>query len=251
MKAPTIQVIGVPGMPEVVEGVDVAALIVEAVRKAELNIVERDIFVVAQKIVSKAEGRIVRLQTVEPSSRAKEWAAAYDKDARVVEVVLRESKRIVRMDRGVLISETEHGFICANAGVDTSNVAEGTVTLLPKDPDASARKIRASLERTFGAELAVIVSDTFGRPWRDGLVNVALGVSGIAPLIDYRGQEDSHGRPMKVTVMAIADELASAAELVMKKSAGIPVAIVRGFDYQQSEASGRELIRAASLDLFR
>lgn len=251
MKAPTIQVIGVPGMPEVVEGVDVAALIVEAVRKAELNIVERDILVVAQKIVSKAEGRIVRLQTVEPSSRAKEWAAAYDKDARVVEVVLRESRRIVRMDRGVLISETEHGFICANAGVDTSNVAEGTVTLLPKDPDASARKVRASLEQTFGAELAVIVSDTFGRPWREGLVNVALGVSGIAPLIDYRGEKDSHGRPMKVTVMAIADELASTAELVMKKSAGIPVAIVRGFDYQQSEASGRELIRAAELDLFR
>jgi coenzyme F420-0:L-glutamate ligase/coenzyme F420-1:gamma-L-glutamate ligase len=251
VKAPTIQVIGVPGMPEVVEGDDVAALIVEAVGQAELDIVERDIFVVAQKIVSKAEGRIVRLQTIEPSSRAKEWAAAYDKDARVVEVVLRESKRIVRMDRGVLISETEHGFICANAGVDTSNVAEGTVTLLPKDADASAQKIRAALEQTFDVQLAVIVSDTFGRPWREGLVNVALGVSGIAPLIDYRGKKDSHGRPMRVTVMAIADELASAAELVMKKSAGIPVAIVRGFDYQQSEASGRELIRAAELDLFR
>ena len=251
MSAPTIQVIGVPGMPEVVEGDDVASLIVEAAREAELNIVERDILVVAQKIVSKAEGRIVRLQTVEPSTRAKEWAAAYDKDPRVVEVVLRESRRIVRMDRGVLISETEHGFICANAGVDTSNVAEGTVTLLPKDPDASAQKIRAALEQAFDVQLAVIVSDTFGRPWREGLVNVALGVSGIAPLIDYRGQRDSHGRPMKVTVMAIADELASAAELVMKKSAGIPAAIVRGFDYEASEASGRELIRSAELDLFR
>jgi coenzyme F420-0:L-glutamate ligase/coenzyme F420-1:gamma-L-glutamate ligase len=251
VNAPTIQVIGVPDMPEVVEGDDVAALIAETVHRAELNIVERDIFVVAQKIVSKAEGRIVRLQTVEPSSRAKEWAAAYDKDARVVEVVLRESKRIVRMDRGVLIAETEHGFVCANAGVDTSNVAEGTVTLLPKDPDASAQNIRSALEQAFGVRLAVIVSDTFGRPWREGLVNVALGVSGIAPLIDYRGQKDSHGRPMKVTVMAIADELASAAELVMKKSAGIPVAIVRDFDYQPSEASGRELIRAAELDLFR
>ena len=251
MSAPTIQVIGVPGMPEVVEGDDVASLIVEAAREAELNIVERDILVVAQKIVSKAEGRIVRLQTVEPSTRAKEWAAAYDKDPRVVEVVLRESRRIVRMDRGVLISETEHGFICANAGVDTSNVAEGTVTLLPKDPDASAQNIRAALEQAFDVQLAVIVSDTFGRPWREGLVNVALGVSGIAPLIDYRGQRDSHGRPMKVTVMAIADELASAAELVMKKSAGIPAAIVRGFDYEASEASGRELIRSAELDLFR
>lgn len=155
------------------------------------------------------------------------------------------------MERGVLIAETEHGFVCANAGVDTSNVAEGTVTLLPKDPDASAQKIRASLDQAFGVRVAVIVSDTFGRPWREGLVNVALGVSGIPPLIDYRGQQDSHGRPMKVTVMAVADELASAAELVMKKSAGIPVAIVRGFDYQQSGASGRELIRSAELDLFR
>lgn len=251
MNASTIQVIGVPGMPEVVAGDDVAALIVRAASEAELNIVERDIFVVAQKIVSKAEGRSVTLQSIEPSSRAREWAAAYDKDARVVEVVLRESRRIVRMERGVLISETEHGFICANAGVDTSNVADGTVTLLPKDSDASAQKIRQTLEQAFGVSVAVIVSDTFGRPWREGLVNVALGVSGIAPLIDYRGQEDSHGRAMKVTVMAVADEIASAAELVMKKSAGIPVAIVRGFDYSPSEASGRALIRSPELDLFR
>lgn len=251
MNALTIQVIGVPGMPEVVVGDDVAALIVRAARDAGLNVVERDILVVAQKIVSKAEGRIVSLESIEPSGRAREWAAAYDKDARVVEVVLRESKRIVRMERGVLISETEHGFICANAGVDTSNVADGTVTLLPKDADASAHQIRGSLEQAFGVAVAVIVSDTFGRPWREGLVNVALGVSGIAPLIDYRGQEDSHGRAMKVTVMAIADEIASAAELVMKKSSGIPVAIVRGFDYSASEASGRELVRAPELDLFR
>lgn len=251
MNARTIQVIGVPGMPEVVEGDDVAALIARAAREAELDIVERDIIVVAQKIVSKAEGRSVSLQSIEPSSRAKEWAAAYDKDARVVEVVLRESRRIVRMERGVLISETEHGFICANAGVDTSNVADGTVTLLPKDSDESARKIRVSLEQAFDVPIAVIVSDTFGRPWREGLVNVALGVSGIAPLIDYRGQEDSHGRAMKVTVMAVADEVASAAELVMQKSAGIPVAIVRGFDYNIADGSGSELIRAAELDLFR
>lgn len=251
MNARMIHVIGVPGMPEVGEGDDVAALIVRAAHESDLNIVDHDIFVVAQKIVSKAEGRSVRLDVIEPSSRAKEWAAAYDKDARVVEVVLRESKRIVRMERGVLISETEHGFICANAGVDTSNVAGGTVTLLPKDSDASARKIRGSLERAFDVPVAVIVSDTFGRPWREGLVNVALGMSGIAPLIDYRGQEDSHGRAMTVTVMAIADELSSAAELVMKKSAGIPVAIVRGFDYSSSESSGSELIRAAEMDLFR
>lgn len=251
MNSPTIQVIGVTGMPEIVEGIDVASSIVDAVHRAELNIVEGDIVVVAQKVVSKAEGRIVRLESIEPSNRAQEWAAAFEKDARVVEVVLRESKRIVRMERGVLIAETEHGFICANAGVDTSNVAEGTVTLLPEDPDASARKIRSSLEDSFAVRIAVIVSDTFGRPWREGLVNIALGVSGIAPLIDYRGQNDSHGRPMKVTVMAIADEIASATELVMKKSDGVPVAIVRGVDYEQSEASSRELIRSAELDLFR
>jgi coenzyme F420-0:L-glutamate ligase/coenzyme F420-1:gamma-L-glutamate ligase len=246
-----IELTGVPGIPEVVEGDEVAALIDRALRAASIELADGDIFVVAQKIVSKAEGRIVKLESVEPSPRAQEWAAAYDKDPRVVEVVLRESKRIVRMERGVLIAETEHGFVCANAGVDASNVAEGTVTLLPKDPDASAQKIRSGLEDAFGVRIALIVSDTFGRPWREGLVNVALGVSGIAPLIDYRGQEDSHGNALKVTVIAVADELASAAELVMKKSAGVPVAIIRGFDYEASEASSGELIRRAELDLFR
>ena len=246
-----IELIGVPGVPEVAVGDDIAALIARALSNAGIQVAACDVFVVAQKIVSKAEGRIVKLESVEPSARAQEWASAFDKDARVVEVVLRESKRIVRMERGVLISETEHGFVCANAGVDTSNVAEGTVTLLPKDPDASARQIRSELEAAFGVRIAVIVSDTFGRPWREGLVNVALGVSGIAPLIDYRGQKDSHGNALKVTVIAIADELASAAELAMKKSAGIPAAIIRGFDYESRDASGLELIRVADLDLFR
>jgi len=246
-----IELIGVPGIPEVAEGDDVAALIARALRDAGVEAVDGDVFVVAQKIVSKAEGRVIQLDSIEPSPRAQEWAAAYDKDARVVEVVLLESKRIVRMERGVLISETEHGFVCANAGVDTSNVAEGAVTLLPKDPDASAQQIRSALEQSFGVRLAVIVCDTFGRPWREGLVNVALGVSGIAPLIDYRGQTDSHGNPLKVTVIAIADELASAAELVMKKSAGIPVAVIRGFDYESRDGSGIELIRVPGLDLFR
>ena len=251
MSTSSIQIIGVPGMPEVSTGDDVATLIAEAARSADLNLLDRDVVVIAQKIVSKAEGRVVQLDSVEPSARAREWAEAWDKDARVVEVVLRESKRIVRMERGVLISETEHGFVCANAGVDTSNVAEGTVTLLPKDPDESAGRIRAALQKHFSVALAVIVSDTFGRPWREGLVNVALGVSGIAPLVDYRGEKDSHGRPLKVTVMAIADELASAAELVMKKSSGNPVSIIRGFDYESSEGSSRALIRIQALDLFR
>jgi coenzyme F420-0:L-glutamate ligase/coenzyme F420-1:gamma-L-glutamate ligase len=246
-----IELIEIPSIPEVAAGDDVAALIATALGDGRIEVFDGDVFVVAQKIVSKAEGRIVNLDSIQPSPRAQEWAAAFDKDARVVEVVLRESKRIVRMERGVLISETDHGFVCANAGVDTSNVAAGSVTLLPKDPDASARKIRSSLEKALSVRLAVIVSDTFGRPWREGLVNVALGVSGMAPLIDYRGQKDSHGNALKVTVIAIADELASAAELVMKKSAGIPVVIVRGFSYETREGTGLELIRVAELDLFR
>jgi coenzyme F420-0:L-glutamate ligase/coenzyme F420-1:gamma-L-glutamate ligase len=246
-----IELIGVPGIPEVAGGDDVAALIARALRDAGIDLASGDVLVIAQKIVSKAEGRSVNLDSVVPSPRAQDWAAAFDKDARVVEVVLRESKRIVRMERGVLISETEHGFVCANAGVDTSNVPQGSVTLLPKDSDASARRIRAALELSFMVQLAVIVSDTFGRPWREGLVNVALGVSGIAPLIDYRGQKDAHGNPLRVTVIAIADELASAAELAMKKSAGIPVVIIRGFDYESSEASSSALIRSPELDLFR
>ncbi|MFY9554095.1 MAG: coenzyme F420-0:L-glutamate ligase [Blastocatellia bacterium] len=246
-----IELIGVPGIPELAEGDDVAAMIATALGDTGIHVLDGDVVVVAQKIISKAEGRIVRLDSVTPSPRAHDWAAAYDKDARVVEVVLRESKRIVRMERGVLISETEHGFVCANAGVDTSNVAEGIVTLLPKDADQSARGIRQALEMRAGVRIAVIVSDTFGRPWREGLVNVALGLSGIAPLIDYRGLKDSHGNALRVTVIAIADELASAAELVMKKSSGIPVVIIRGFAYDAREASSRELIRPAEHDLFR
>lgn len=251
MSNPGIQIIGVSGLPEIQEGADLASLITGSLRERDSKLLDRDVLVIAQKIVSKAEGRIVQLESIDPSSRAREWAAAWDKDPRVVEVVLRESKRIVRMERGILISETEHGFVCANAGVDTSNVAEGTVTLLPKNPDQSASAIRAALEEAFDLRLAVIVSDTFGRPWREGLVNVALGVSGMAPLIDYRGKADSHGHQLKVTVMAIADEIASAAELVMKKSAGIPITVVRGVHYEQREASGKELVRIRELDLFR
>jgi len=250
MPEPIITITGVTGLPEIESGHDVGALIVGATRGATLEVLDRDIFIIAQKIVSKAEGRVVRLDSIEPSPRAREWAEAYDKDPRMVEGVLRESKRIVRMERGVLIAETEHGFVCANAGVDASNVEEGTALLLPEDPDASARRIRETLGASFGVNVAVIVSDTFGRPWREGLVNVAIGVSGIAPLIDYRGQKDSHGNALRVTVIAIADELTSAAELVMRKSAGIPVAIIRGFDFEESEASSRALIRAQELDLF-
>ena len=246
-----IEIIPISGIPEVREGDDLSVLIVDAIDKSGIEISDGDVLIVAQKIVSKAEGRLVRLESVTPGQQAQEWARDYDKDPRVVEVVLRESKRIVRMERGILIAETEHGFVCANAGVDTSNVAEGTVALLPGDPDASAGLIRSSLESALGVRITVIVSDTFGRPWREGLVNVALGVSGMGSLIDYRGQTDSHGNALKVTVIAVADELASAAELMMKKSMGIPAVIVRGYDYDPSEGSGRELIRVRELDLFR
>lgn len=238
-------------MPEIVEGDSVASLISQAARQSNIEIRAGDIFVIAQKIVSKAEGRVVHLDSVTPSPLALEWAARFGKDARAVEVVLSESRRIVRMDRGVMICETRHGLVCANAGVDASNTAEGTVVLLPEDPDASAQRIREAVEGEFGAPVAVIVSDTFGRPWREGLVNVAIGVSGIHALIDYRGETDSQGRPLQSTVIALADELASAAELVMRKSGGVPVAIIRDFDYKSEKGSGQELIRAAELDLFR
>jgi coenzyme F420-0:L-glutamate ligase/coenzyme F420-1:gamma-L-glutamate ligase len=251
MTIPEIRIIGVTGIPEVGAGDDLPSLIAAAVREMNIAIMDGDIFVVAQKIVSKAEGRTVRLDSIEPSPVAREWAARNNKDDRMVEVILRESKRIVRMERGIMICETHHGFVCANAGVDASNVADNIVTLLPIDSDESARHMQGALEARFGVRVAVIVSDTFGRPWREGIANVAIGVAGIAPLIDYRGQLDSHGRPLRVTVIAVADELASAAELVMQKSAGVPVVIIRGFDYEPRTASSRELVRPAENDLFR
>lgn len=251
MSIPEVRILGVPGLGEIVSGTELSQRIVEAVACSGLRIQEGDILVVTQKIVSKAEGRIVRLDSVEPSPQAREWAAAHQKDERVVEVILRESRRMVRMERGVLIAETRHGFVCANAGVDASNTAEGTVTLLPEDPDESARRLHAQLQSAFGVRLAVIISDTFGRPWREGVVNVALGVAGLAPLLDYRGQPDMYGRALRVTVVAVADELASAAELVMRKSTGVPVAVVRGFDFEAAAGSGRDLLRASERDLFR
>jgi len=235
----------------VATGAALPALIIAAVRQAAVEIRDGDVFVVAQKVVSKAEGCVVALNSVTPSAPASEWAEANNKDARVVEVVLRESRRLVRRQRGVMICETHHGFICANAGVDASNVPPGFVVTLPVDPDASARHLQAALEAAFGVRLAVIVSDTFGRPWREGIVNVAIGVAGIAPIVDYRGKPDSFGQLLRVTTIAIADEIASAAELVMGKADGIPVAVARGFAYEARPASGKELIRAAENDLFR
>jgi coenzyme F420-0:L-glutamate ligase/coenzyme F420-1:gamma-L-glutamate ligase len=251
MQPSSISIIGIERIPEIVEGDTLSSLISQALRESNIEIIAGDIFVVAQKIVSKAEGRIARLDSITPSPLALEWAGNYGKDARLVEVVLRESRRIVRMDRGVMICETRHGLVCANAGVDASNAAEGTVILLPEDPDASARRIREALAKEFKVPVAVIISDTFGRPWREGLVNVAIGVSGIQAIIDYRGETDSQGRPLQTTVIALADELASAAEIVMRKSANVPIAIIRGCDYKTDQGSGRDLIRMAELDMFR
>ena len=246
-----IRILPLPSLPEVAPGDDLAALIVHALASAKLQPESGDIFVVTQKIVSKAEGRLMQLKTVEPSAQAREWAQTYGKDARVIEVILRQAKRIVRKERGVLIVETQHGFVCANAGVDASNVPEGVVTLLPEDPDGSARRLREQLEKTFGVQLAVIISDTFGRPWREGVANVALGVAGLEPLLDYRGQPDTHGHTLQMTVVAVADELAAAAELVMGKTNRVPVALIRGYKYNPAAGSGRHLLRRPEEDLFR
>jgi coenzyme F420-0:L-glutamate ligase/coenzyme F420-1:gamma-L-glutamate ligase len=246
-----LQIFAVPAIPEVAPGADLGALIGDAATRSGRAIAPGDVFVVAQKIVSKAEGAFVRLDDVAPSPLAERWAAAHNKDPRVIEVILRESRRIVRMDRGVLIAETYQGFVCANAGVDASNVLPGFVTVLPKDPDASAGRLRAALSATLGCPVAVIVSDTFGRPWREGVVNVAIGVAGVRPLIDYRGSADRYGRQLEATVIALADELASAAEIVTRKTAGTPVAIVRGAAEWAGEGSARMLVREAGLDMFR
>jgi coenzyme F420-0:L-glutamate ligase/coenzyme F420-1:gamma-L-glutamate ligase len=241
----------VPGIPDVTSGADLAALIAGAVSRSGRGVEAGDVVVVAQKVVSKAEGAMVRLDDVTPSLAATQWAAITGRDARLVEVILRESTRIVRMERGILIAETRHGFICANAGVDASNVAPGFVSLLPQNPDASADRLRMALSAVFGCPVAVIVSDTFGRAWREGVINVALGVSGLRPLLDYRGSADSYGRPLTSTVIALADELAGAAEIVTRKSAGTPVAIARGAAEWAGQGNGRMMVRDASRDLFR
>jgi coenzyme F420-0:L-glutamate ligase/coenzyme F420-1:gamma-L-glutamate ligase len=209
------------------------------------------VVVVAQKAVSKAEGRLVPLAEVEPSAFARDYAAAYGRDPRLIELVLRESRRIVRMDRGVLIVETHHGFVCANAGVDLSNVSGGEVAcLLPVDPDRSAAELRMAIEIRTRTAPGVIISDTFGRPWRNGLTNVALGVAGVAALRSHVGQRDPHGYDLRLTELAVADELAGAAELVMGKVDGRPFALVRGYPAGE-KGSASALVRDATLDLFR
>jgi coenzyme F420-0:L-glutamate ligase/coenzyme F420-1:gamma-L-glutamate ligase len=239
----SIQIVPVIGMGEIQPGADLAELIDAAAGDLQ----DGDVVVVTQKIVSKAEGCIVELDSVQPSDLAKTWAERFDKDSRVVELALRESKRIVRMDRGVLISETRHGFVCANAGVDCSNVGSGKATLLPPDPDASAERIRQGLH----ARVGVVITDTFGRAWREGQTNVAIGVAGIQPLRNFEGVVDPTGYQLRVTLLATADEIAGAAELVMGKLDRVPVAIVRGVPDILGQGAAQQLVRSAATDLFR
>jgi coenzyme F420-0:L-glutamate ligase / coenzyme F420-1:gamma-L-glutamate ligase len=248
----TISLTAIEGIPMVNAGDDLAALIARGLDATGLKLEARDILVVCQKVVSKAEGRVVDLKDFEPSEFAKSYARRWDKDPRAVEIVLRQTSRIVRNDRGVLIVETGPGWVCANAGVDESNSLEdGRAILLPEDPDASARRLRDDIRRRLGVTVAVLVTDTFGRPWRDGLTEICLGIAGINPLLDLRGSTDLGGRELHHTVVAIADEIASAAGLLMEKAGATPAVVVRGYQYQPFEGSAKLLIRPAEADLFR
>ncbi len=253
--ADRVEVVAVDGLGEIVPGDDLPALIAAALASSDvLPFREDDALVVTQKIVSKAEGAIVDLTAVVPRPEAIAYAERFDRDARQVEVVLREARRVLRMDNGVIITETRHGFVCANGGIDASNVGPASgnvVTLLPEDPDASADRIRAAIADRFGHDLPVIVSDSFGRPWRFGIVDVAIGVSGLHPLEDLRGEPDADGRVMRSTIRAVADELASGAELVLGKTSGRPVALVRGATFRRGEGRIREALMPPEMDLFR
>lgn len=233
-------------------GDDPAALIAQGIKHTGLALQDGDIILVCQKIISKAEGRTVHLSDIEPSLFARNYAARWGKDPRLVEIVLRQTSRIVRNDNGVMIVETGPGWVCANAGVDESNTLDdGRAILLPLDADASAEKIRSGLRRLGGAEVAVIVTDTFGRPWRDGLTEVCIGLAGINPMLDLRGTTDLGGRELHHTVVAIADELAAAGGLLMEKAAGVPAVHVHGYKYKPCEGSAKVLIRPPEADLFR
>jgi len=246
-----IEMLAVVGLPEIREGDDLTRLIVEAARRGKIAFQDQDILVVAQKVVSKAEGRLARLSTTEPSAQALQLAGKGGRDPRLVEIILRESRRIVR-EHPVLIVETRHGFVCANAGVDHSNVpGDDVVTLLPLDPDASACRLAADLRNLTKKHLAVIISDTFGRPWRLGLTNVAIGAAGIPVLMDLRGTRDRHRKPLQATILAVADDLAAAAGLVMGKREGVPAVIIRGYKYRPAQEPATRIIRPAHEDLFR
>ena len=247
-----VEILGLSGIPEVRERDDVAQLILDAAIASDIALESGDVVVVKQKIVSKAEGRVILLDEITPSSLALEIGQRYEKDPRHVEAVLRESIRIVKMDQGLVIAETRNGLICANAGVDASNVGlDQAVVLLPEDPDASADGIRTALEAQTGSKLGVIISDSIGRPWRKGIIDLAIGISGLVPLRDYVGEMDDDGRELKVTVVAEADELASAAELVTGKLERCPVAVIKGSGVPLGSGRSTDLVMDPTKDLFR
>lgn len=246
-----LQLLALRGLPEIRPGDDLGWLIAHAT-EGGVHLQDGDIVVVAQKIVSKAEGRLVNLEAVRPSEFAQEIAARQHRDARLIEVVLAEAANILRMDEHVLIVETKHGFICANAGVDRSNVSgKDWVSLLPVAPDDSALLLKTRLAELLKVNVAIIITDTFGRAWREGLTNAAIGVAGMRPLQDLRGKLDDHGKELSATVFAVADEIAAATGLLMKKTERVPVVIVRGYYFQHGEGSAHELVRAKERDLFR
>jgi coenzyme F420-0:L-glutamate ligase/coenzyme F420-1:gamma-L-glutamate ligase len=233
------------------KGEALPSLILHALGESALELLDRDVVVVTQKVVSKAEGRAIDLTEVSASGKASRLAKMLGKDPRIVELILMEAKRVVRWGHGVIITETKHGFVCANSGVDQSNVEEGYATTLPIDPDGSARRLRRSLEEKTGKKLAVVITDTFGRPWREGQVDVAIGCSGIEPLSSLRGALDPYGYRLKVTEPAVVDEIAAASELVMRKLEMVPAAVVRGVKYERGEGGVSSLVRKRKIDLFR
>ncbi len=248
-----IEVRALAGLPIVAPGDDVGRLILEAAGRDAYQPRLRDVFVIAQKIVSKAEGRIVDLASVKPGAAARDWAAKTDKDPRLVELILSESKRVVRHRPGVMIVEHRLGFVMANAGIDQSNAGDGEMAiLLPEVPDESAGRLREQLIKAFGVDVAVIINDSFGRPWRSGTAGVAIGVAGLPALLDLRGEPDLFARPLAVSISAFADEIAAAASLVMGQGAeGLPVVIVSGLEWSARATTAQSLIRSASEDLFR
>ena len=242
----TLEIIPVKIQKEIEPDDDLVDLILES---SEVN--DGDILVFSQKIVSKNDGRILSLSSVNPSLLANGIASSYGKDPRLVELILSESKRIVRMENGVIIVETKHGFVCANAGIDESNVQDGYATLLPDNPDQSANLLKGKIEQKTGKNIAVIISDTFGRPFRLGQTNIAIGIAGLEPILDYNGKPDTFGKIMQVTAIAIADEICSASELVMGKVEKCPIAIVRNYNFNLSDAKIQKLLRSEHDDLFR
>ncbi len=247
----SVEILGLR-LPEVRRSADLATLALRAAKEQGVELRSGDVVIVTQKIVSKAEGRVANLRGVAPSRLAREWARRVGADPRFIELVLRESSRVVRMSERALIVETPHGFVCANAGIDHSNVPGGDrVTLLPDDPDASARRFALAIRKRTGARVAVIISDTWGRPWREGQVNVAIGTHGLRVLADWRGRRDAYGRRLTATILAVADELAAAAGLVMGKADQVPIVVIRGYRFRRGRDSALKLIRPAVHDLFR